>query len=284
MQALIGWTRFTFGRNWRRYVDAFLDDEKIAHAQAETSAFLDSGNLYGKRFLDVGCGSGLFSLVAHRMGAAEVISFDVDSDSVGATSRMCERAGSPAHWRIMQGSILDRKFLAGLPRADVVYVWGVLHHTGAMWNAIRNTAELIRPGGLMYLAIYNKQEYHTLRNWRGSYRWLRIKKLYNAGGPVLRLALETWYKGKDIATMLIRLKNPRAEIRRYSSSRGMSWSVDTSDWLGGMPYEFAGVDEIFNYCHKELGLELRNLKSTIFLGCNQFLFYKPVGGLAPIQK
>ena len=128
----------------------------------------------------------------------------------------------------------------------------------------------------MYASYLNKQEYETLRTWRGSHYWLRIKKLYNAGGPGVRLALETWYKGKDIVKMLIRLKNPMTEVQRYSSSRGMSWSVDTSDWLGGLPYEFAGVDEIFNFCHKELGLELQNLKSTISLGCNQFLFFKPV--------
>jgi 2-polyprenyl-3-methyl-5-hydroxy-6-metoxy-1,4-benzoquinol methylase len=276
MQALSGSSRFAFGRNWRRYVESFLDDEKIARAQAQTSAFLGSGNLNGKRFLDVGCGSGLFSFVAHRLGAAEIISFDVDPDSVVATSRVFERAGSPRNWQIMQGSILDREFLARLPRADVVYVWGVLHHTGAMWDALRNTAELIEPGGLLYLAIYNKQEYETARNWRGSYHWLRIKKVYHKGGAVVRFVLETWYKGKDIVRMLIRLKNPLAEIRRYSSWRGMSWSVDTSDWLGGLPYEFAGVDEVFNFCHRELGLELRNLRSTISLGCNQFLFHKPV--------
>jgi 2-polyprenyl-6-hydroxyphenyl methylase/3-demethylubiquinone-9 3-methyltransferase len=239
------------------------------------SAFLGAASLEGQRFLDVGCGSGLFSLVAHRMGASEILSFDVDTDSIAATNRLFERAGSPSTWRIVRGSILDREFVTGLPRADVVYAWGVLHHTGAMWDAIRNTAELIQPGGLLYLAIYNRQEYETLRNWRGSYHWLRIKKAYNAGGPVVRLALETWYKGQDIARMLIRLRNPFTEIRRYSSKRGMSWSVDTSDWLGGMPYEFAGVDEIFSFCHKELGLDLRNLKSTIFLGCNQFLFHKP---------
>lgn len=276
MQALTGSSRFTFGRNWRRYVDGFLDDEKLSRAQAQTSAFLGFGNLNGKRFLDIGCGSGLFSLVAHRMGAAEIISFDVDPDSVVATSRVFERVGSPPNWQIMQGSILDREFLAGLPRADVVYAWGVLHHTGAMWDALRNTAELIQQGGLLYLAIYNKQEYATMRSWRGSYHWLRIKRIYNTGGPVVRLVLETVYKGKDIVRMLIRLKNPLAEIRRYSSWRGMSWSVDTSDWLGGLPYEFAGADEVFNFCHKELGLELQNLRSTIHLGCNQFLFHKPV--------
>jgi 2-polyprenyl-3-methyl-5-hydroxy-6-metoxy-1,4-benzoquinol methylase len=276
MQALTGSRRFAVGRNWRRYVDGFLDDEKFARAQAQTSAFLRLGNLNGKRFLDIGCGSGLFSFVAHRMGAAEIISVDVDPDSMVATSRVFERAGSPPNWHIMQGSILDREFLAGLPRADVVYAWGVLHHTGAMWDALRNAAELIQPGGLLHLAIYNKQEYETMRSWRGSYHWLRIKKIYNTGGPVVRLVLETWYKGKDIVRMLIRLKNPLAEIWRYSSRRGMRWSVDTTDWLGGLPYEFVGVDEVFNFCQKELRLELQNLKSTIHLG-PRFLFERQTG-------
>src|SRR2546430_16519241 len=139
--------RFAFGRNWQRYLDRHLTPAAVTRAEAQTASFLKMPSLLGKSFLDIGCGSGLFSYAAYRMGAKAIVSFDYDADAVAATKRLHERAGSPAHWRITQGSILDAAFVETLPRADIVYSWGVLHHTGEMWKAMRNAARLVSPGG-----------------------------------------------------------------------------------------------------------------------------------------
>ena len=272
--------RFAFGRNWQRYLDRHLTPAAVAWAEAQTASFLKMPSLRGKSFLDIGCGSGLFSYAAYRLGATAIVSFDYDSDAVAATKRLHDRAGSPVHWRIMHGSILDAAFVETLPKADIVYSWGVLHHTGEMWRAMRNAAKLVPPSGLFFVAIYNKQEYRTFRSLRGSHLWLKLKKIYNRGGWPVRLVLEGWYRGAEVAKMLLRLKNPFKDIEAYGvSSRGMSWNVDITDWLGGLPYEFASVDEVFRFCRDECGLELRNLKSTISWGCNQFLFERPIGPL-----
>jgi 2-polyprenyl-6-hydroxyphenyl methylase/3-demethylubiquinone-9 3-methyltransferase len=164
-----------------------------------------------------------------------------------------------------------------LPEYDIVYSWGVLHHTGDMWNAIRNAASKVGSNGLFDIAIYNKQEYRTLKEWRGSHFWLKVKRLYNSGGAPTRWILEGIYRGKEIMTMLLRGKNPITEIEAYGLRRGMSWSIDVTDWIGGLPFEFASVDEIFRFCNHEFGFQLINLESTISLGCNQFLFKRPTG-------
>lgn len=267
--------RFSFGKNWGTYIAQYLTEERILAAQQKTLDFLGMEDLRGRRFLDIGCGSGLFSLIAHRLGASEVLSFDIDEDSVGCCRALWEQAGRPDNWTVTTGSILDEDFVESLPRTDIVYSWGVLHHTGQMYNAIRNAAGRIAPGGHFYIAIYNKQEYRSLTSLRGSHYWVRVKHLYNTGGPLIRFAMRSGYKAKDIIGMLASFKNPFRAIRNYSSMRGMSWSVDITDWLGGYPYEFARVDEIFTFCRRECGLELENVKSTNSLGCNEFLFRRP---------
>src|SRR5262249_55574804 len=144
--------RFAFGRNWRRFL-ARLDDERIAEAERSLTAIL--GDVSGKRFLDVGCGSGLFSLCARRLGAA-VHSFDFDRDAVSCAEELRARyfADDP-RWTAEQGSILDDGLVERLGQFDVVYSWGVLHHTGDLWRALENAARLVKPGGLVWIAIYN---------------------------------------------------------------------------------------------------------------------------------
>jgi 2-polyprenyl-6-hydroxyphenyl methylase/3-demethylubiquinone-9 3-methyltransferase len=274
-------TTFSFGQNWKDYLDHALDAERVELAGARTRALLRRQDLKGLSFLDVGCGSGLFSYVAHSLGASHVTSFDVHPLSVECCRHMRATAGDPVTWEVLQGSILDEAFIKTLPRADIVYSWGVLHHTGSMWQAIRNAASLVRPGGHLAIAIYNKLEYRTFRNWRGSHQWLKIKRCYNHSGRFGKSLLEWAWAGKDVVGMLGRLRNPLGEIRAYKQKRGMSWWYDVVDWLGGYPYEFASAGEIFQFCHDELGMQLEQLHTVSSLGCHEFLFRLPVREAPP---
>ena len=123
--------RFGFGRNWLSFIDV-VDETRIRAARDSLRGTLHLSTLSGRTFLDIGCGSGLFSLAACQLGAA-VRSFDHDQDSVLATTRLRRRFAADSDWRIERGSILDPEFVAGLGRFDVVYSWGVLHHTGDLW-------------------------------------------------------------------------------------------------------------------------------------------------------
>jgi 2-polyprenyl-3-methyl-5-hydroxy-6-metoxy-1,4-benzoquinol methylase len=261
--------RFAFGENWRRFLE-LLDEERIANASTSLSSLLQLSDLSGRSFLDVGSGSGLSSLCAHRLGAT-VTSFDYDTDSVACTQVLRERfAGDDPRWKITQGSALDREFLASLGTFDVVYSWGVLHHTGAMWEAIDNVLALVKPGGLVTLAIYNDQG-----AW--SRRWRALKRFY-CSGPVGRLVMQSTYIpyqiARGLAADLVWMRNPLARYRDYQQLRGMSVMRDWIDWLGGYPFEFAKPEEVFQFARKR-GFSLRNLTTCGgSTGCNEFVFVR----------
>jgi 2-polyprenyl-6-hydroxyphenyl methylase/3-demethylubiquinone-9 3-methyltransferase len=267
--------QFSFGKNWNDFLRHSLDSDRIEVAIRDTSGFLGLSDLKGLTFMDIGCGSGLFSYVAHSMAAEQITSFDVDPFSVQCCLAMKERAGNPQTWDVFAGSILDPRTLRRLPSVDIVYSWGVLHHTGDMWTAIRNAAHFVKPGGRFFISIYNRLEYDSLTRYRGSHGWLKLKRAYNRSGRFGKRSMEAWFAGKDIVASLVSFRNPLRQISQYKNKRGMSWWHDIVDWLGGYPYEFASAGQVFEFCHRELGLTLEKLNTTSSIGCNEFLFSRP---------
>ena len=221
--------RFRFGANWRRFLKR-LNDARIAEAESNLKEFLGEGSLDGKTFLDVGSGSGLSSLAARRLGAT-VTSFDFDTQSVACTEELRRRyRPGDASWTVEQGSILDRAYLKGLGRFDVVYSWGVLHHTGAMWEAMENVKALVEPGGLLYIAIYNdcgevsRTWHQRKRRYNALPRLLRPIYLTYVWTPIeLRTLLSSLYSGE--------MKAYISELTSASSQRGMSRLHDIVDWV-----------------------------------------------------
>lgn len=260
--------RFAFGDNWREFIE-LVDEPRIAAATGSLTGPLGTSDLSGRTFLDVGCGSGLFSLAAHRLGA-RVRSFDFDAESVAATSEMRDRFASGDGWAVEQGSILDERLVATLGRFDVVYSWGVLHHTGDLWRAMDLVCGLVAPGGLLYIAVYNDQGWES-RMWRG------VKRRYNRSGPLARRALvlgSTAYLGRRrVLRKLLELGGRGESVpSRAPRARGMSAKHDLIDWVGGYPFEVAKPEEVFAFLRGR-GFELRHLKTCGGgLGCNEYVF------------
>lgn len=262
--------RFAFGENWRAFLAA-LSEQRIEQAANSLKEKLGVDSLSGRRFVDLGCGSGLFSLAAHRLGA-EVVSIDYDHDCVGCTEELRSRFASDSDdWQVQQGSVLDASFMKSLGEADVVYSWGVLHHTGSMEEAIANASERTKAGGLFFIAIYNDQG-------GASRRWLAIKKTYNRLPawlrPVWVVMVAGVYECKFALARLARLKNPLpfADWRAKKDDRGMSAWHDWVDWIGGLPFEVATPEQIILPLRKR-GFVLENLKTVgSGWGCNEFVF------------
>jgi 2-polyprenyl-3-methyl-5-hydroxy-6-metoxy-1,4-benzoquinol methylase len=262
--------RFEFGRNWLRFL-AHLSEERIARAAESLKTMLETDNLEGKSFLDIGCGSGLFSLAARRLGA-RVHSFDYDPDSVGCARELKQRFFSDdTNWTIERGSALDENYLRALGRFDVVYSWGVLHHTGAMWRALELVAGSVADEGKLFIAIYNDTGSQAAR-------WRKIKRIYNrlprALQPVFAALAVAPQECKSFLRAALALR-PLDYVRswtQYEKNRGMNRWHDIVDWVGGYPYEVATADEIFDF-YRARGFALRKLKTGgVGLGCNEFVF------------
>jgi 2-polyprenyl-6-hydroxyphenyl methylase/3-demethylubiquinone-9 3-methyltransferase len=166
--------------------------------------------------------------------------------------------------------VLDPAFLATLEPADVVYSWGVLHHTGSMWQAIENAGGRVAPGGLFAISIYNKVDRIPDR----SSMWWKIKRFYNHAPSPVRRMMELGYASNHVATRLVTLRNPFKSMADTSGEgrRGMEFWHDARDWLGGFPYEYASPGEIFRFVRERLGYELVDLETREGNACNDFLF------------
>jgi 2-polyprenyl-6-hydroxyphenyl methylase/3-demethylubiquinone-9 3-methyltransferase len=262
--------RFAFGDNWRRFLTV-LNDDRIAAAESSLTHMLRVDDLADKTFLDIGSGSGLFSLAARRLGA-QVRSFDFDVQSVACTEELRRRYfPEDDDWRIEQGSVLDAEYLASLGRFDVVYSWGVLHHTGEMWSALANAAPLVNPKGLLFIAIYNDQGPISLR-----WRW--VKRRYATGSRPVQEALVGVIGGYFAARMvmnrvinkLLRASETTSN-RNGAEARGMSRWYDLRDWVGGYPFEVARPEQIISF-YRERGFALVEMKTVAGHGCNEYVF------------
>jgi 2-polyprenyl-6-hydroxyphenyl methylase/3-demethylubiquinone-9 3-methyltransferase len=252
--------RFGFGQNWSKYLSV-LTENRVREAESSIVEMLGGIPVEGLSVLDIGSGSGLFSLAVRNMGAA-VTSFDYDQNSVACTERVREtyRQGDK-DWHISQGSVLDQKFMSSLGKFDLVYSWGVLHHTGQMWMALDNAIDCVGEKGRLLIALYNDQ------GWISHY-WTVVKRIYNAGMPG-RLAM--------ILLHAPYLLGARYISRLFSGrklERGMSLWYDMLDWLGGYPFEVAKPVEVIAHVQSKGYTLVKSRLCGTRHGCNEFLFQK----------
>lgn len=270
-----GEDRFAFGANWKKFI-AHIDEERIQASIRDLRRLIQEETLDDKAFLDIGCGSGLSSLAAHRLGA-RVHSFDYDPNSVAATTAVRDRfAAHGRQWVVEQGSALDDGYMRALGCYDIVYSWGVLHHTGDMWRACDLAAKAVRDGGKLALAIYNDQG-------GASRRWSIIKRCYVRSPMLIKAAIVAlvglFFEGRAMAIRMLRLQNPLplSDWRKRRNDRGMSVFHDLIDWVGGYPFEVAKPEEVFCFFRRR-GFILEHLKTCGGgHGCNEFMFRKSNG-------
>ena len=250
--------RFAFGDNWAKFLKA-LDEQRINHAVDSLKSMLEVENLNAKSFLDIGSGSGLFSLAAKRLGA-KVFSFDYDPRSVACTKELKNRYFyNDKDWTIESGSVLDTEYLSRLGKFDIVYSWGVLHHTGNMWAALKNVQVNVAKNGKLLIALYNHQPF-------ASNYWWFVKKMYNKYSISRPLFIFIHSLYPTLPSLLLKA------IQNRKCPRGMNVWYDLIDWLGGYPFEVSTPQQIFEY-YKSYGYYLIKLKTVGGrLGCNEYVF------------
>jgi 2-polyprenyl-6-hydroxyphenyl methylase/3-demethylubiquinone-9 3-methyltransferase len=173
-------------------------------------------------------------------------------------------------WTIEQGSALDEDYIRSLGEYDIVYSWGVLHHTGNMAKALTNADIPVKKDGILFISIYNDQG-----PW--SRYWSFVKKSYNKN-KINRFLWTYFYIGlftaKGVIKDLFLLKNPFKRYSDYKNKRGMTIHYDLIDWIGGYPFEVAKPEVILDF-YSSKGYALKKLKTCGGgFGCNEFVFLK----------
>ncbi|MBL3583709.1 class I SAM-dependent methyltransferase [Oleidesulfovibrio alaskensis] len=262
--------RFAFGKNWQKY-STVVSEKRIQDAVSHLQNMLQVTRLDGKTFLDIGSGSGIFSLAACRLGA-KVHSFDYDANSVKATESIRQRyytsQGKPEdQWIVEQGSVLDTDYMKSLGTFDIVYSWGVLHHTGSQWDAIDAASKAVVPEGQLFIALYNDQGIF-------SRMWKQVKKTY-VSGRYGRYAMTMLFIPlaaiAECTRGLLKHRNPFYTFSNYKT-RGMTPFYDWFDWIGGYPFEVSKPEDVVDYLVNRSFLLQKITTVGGGLGNNQFVF------------
>jgi SAM-dependent methyltransferase len=260
--------RFGFGRNWRNY-SSLVDEIRLRKAELHLKDRFDVDNLEGN-FIDIGCGSGVFSAAASRLGA-RVFAFDYDQNSTDTTKEVTSKFGTAKNIvKIYTDDVLDLSDTSVISDAQLIYSWGVLHHTGDLWRALEVISEHATSGSTFVLAIYNDAGYM-------SQKWLKLKKLYVNAFLLRPLILFIAWKDFWAKHQIHELRNGRDPFRTWREysidSRGMSAWYDLIDWAGGYPYEFASVEQISSFMALR-GWKFEKVWTNSGIGNNEFRFIK----------
>jgi 2-polyprenyl-6-hydroxyphenyl methylase/3-demethylubiquinone-9 3-methyltransferase len=252
---------FDFGANWQAFTEQRVDEQRLTIAQHSLQQLLGNDRLTGKTVLDVGCGSGLFSVAAARLGAKQVLGVDINPRCIEVSAANLARFAPGSAVRFQQMSALDSAGMASLGTFDAVYAWGSLHHTGAMWDAIRNTMPRVVPGGVFVIAIYNQHSTSAAWHW--------IKRTYNQMPTLIQQLMAIFFAGVIFfAKMAVTRRNP------LEKERGMDFWYDVIDWIGGYPYEYATPQLVTAFVQAH-GFRLRRMiPAQVPTGCNEFVFEK----------
>ena len=153
---LLAQTRESFEYQWDATPDGNWIDTRPELKEREPRIVCEYTRLprewfAGKRVLDAGCGSGRFTYAFASMGAI-VTAVDQSAAGVMHTRRSAAEFGDRV--TVAQHDLTTPLQLAS--QFDLVWSYGVLHHTGDTYGAFRNIARLVKTGGYLFMMLYGE--------------------------------------------------------------------------------------------------------------------------------
>lgn len=266
-------THFEFGNNWLEYSKK-IGKKEIEMAIEGIKSLFPGIDLKGKEFLDVGCGSGVHSLAALMLGA-NVTSLDIDPVSVKTTKEVLRSRGYCSD-KVFECSVFEMDKKIADKKFDIVYSWGVLHHTGDMWKAIDLCADRVASSGYLSLALYKKTA--LCKAWEIEKKW------YTSTSKTSQKMAQKIYIALFWLAHVLTGKSFKKRVQNYASFRGMDFYHDVHDWMGGYPYESISNEEIKAFLEQKNFFEkvskCKTMKLGIFgSGCSEWTYQKSENSL-----
>lgn len=245
---------FKFGKNWKNYSNK-ITKVNIEDSLRDLKYLLKSLKLKNNlTFIDVGCGSGVHSIAAKKLGF-KVTSVDRDKTCIITTKKNFNKFYNSNKTTIFQDDILNTKVFK---KYDIVYSWGVLHHTGNLWKALNNVKKLVKKNGYLIISLYKKTAFDRM--------WVFIKRYYN------KFRVFRYFINILFMPFFFYISKKSRSYRR-----GQNWYFDAIDWLGGYPYETMSPEKMkFHFSGFQMIYISRNkpMKYKGFFGseCAEFIF------------
>jgi SAM-dependent methyltransferase len=216
--------------------DAMLSDpwfvENADGILAEELLGVDRRWFRGREALDAGCGGGRWTLALLRLGC-RVTAVDFSSRALASTRAQMDRLAADA---VGEGRLATERADLISPaslarrRFDLVFSFGVLHHTGDTRRALANVAAMTKDDGLLFVYLYGAGSLTRLRRAALALARAGLAPLgFRAKRALLARVLpgRDTHQAFDLLSPLVNDRRRRAEVEGWLRAMGFTEVAQT---------------------------------------------------------
>lgn len=188
---------------WKNFNKETLTKESYHLVKNRIPEAIINNSIKNHRVLDMGCGSGRYSIALSLLGAKEVIGVDYQAKAFTAAQEYCEE--NTLNVKFFESNILDLPF--DDESFDFIFSNGVLHHTSSIEKGISELNRVLKKHGTAFLYIYGSGGifWTTRQCMRRIFKHIPLEYTKNVlniiGMPPNRFIFcDTWYVPIEVHT------------------------------------------------------------------------------------